>query len=138
VFFRPPPFQFFRITHNLNTVTLMMKFCSIWALGQILHPYARDVRPARSPSLWRCSEVRWLAGWLAARSSQWIREWTASFLSLCIALPHRCSQSSPSMAQSLSPQRQGRAVLCVPFGRTVSYSLIRGLAPQRQRDGSTG
>ena len=31
------PFQFFRITHNLNTVALMMKFCSTWALGQILH-----------------------------------------------------------------------------------------------------
>ena len=35
------PFQFFRITHNLNTVALMMKFCSTWALGQILH-----LRPA--------------------------------------------------------------------------------------------
>ena len=32
------PFQFFRITHNLNAVALMMKFCSTWALGQILHP----------------------------------------------------------------------------------------------------
>ncbi len=31
------PFQFFRITHNLNTVALMMKLCSTWALGQILH-----------------------------------------------------------------------------------------------------
>ena len=36
------PFQFFRITHNLNTVALMMKFCSTWALGQILHLDARD------------------------------------------------------------------------------------------------
>ena len=38
------PFQFFRITHNLNTVALMMKFCSTWALGQILH-----LRPCRAP-----------------------------------------------------------------------------------------
>ena len=37
------PFQFFRITHNLNTVALMMKFCSTWALGQILH-----LRPSRT------------------------------------------------------------------------------------------
>ena len=36
------PFQFFRITHNLNTVALMMKFCSTWALRQILHRCARD------------------------------------------------------------------------------------------------
>ena len=31
------PCQFFRITHNLNTVALMMRISSTWALGQILH-----------------------------------------------------------------------------------------------------
>ncbi len=43
------PIQFFRITHNLNTVALMMKFCSTWALGQIdiaPTPGARVVRRA--------------------------------------------------------------------------------------------
>ena len=50
------PFQFFRITHNLNTVALMMKFCSTWALGQILH-----LRPCRAPGPgrgWRAELAR--------------------------------------------------------------------------------
>ena len=39
------PLNFFRITHNLNAVgvALMMKFCSTWALRQILH-----LRPSRA------------------------------------------------------------------------------------------
>eukprot|EP01043_Picozoa_sp_COSAG02_P019088 COSAG02_NODE_909_length_16018_cov_15.571895_9_plen_126_part_00 len=35
------PFQFFRITHNLNPVALMMKFCSTWALADRYCTYAR-------------------------------------------------------------------------------------------------
>ncbi len=33
----PVPIPVFQIAHNLNTVALMMKFSSTWALGQMLH-----------------------------------------------------------------------------------------------------
>ena len=68
------PFQFFRITHNLNTVALMMKFCSTWALGQILHlrtpvmhvraePAARLERAEREAATRRASATGHAYSW---------------------------------------------------------------------------
>jgi hypothetical protein len=63
------PFQFFRITHNLNTVALMMKFSSTWALGQINSTYSTPVMSAAQSIAYthesmctrRCMGATWAA-----------------------------------------------------------------------------